>query len=373
MFWHWWKFDQGFKLLVWQHYGRFTLLMVAGSFFGILSSLCFMQTFVFNYEANIKYKGFVRDFQAEIQRAYAASGAWQSAYFVFYSLSFAALHTAQLMIIHRVIGFSDILPFGVSIRDGTRFVIGFVTVGNFIGFCGYVAAAWFSGRAASLNAQAADAWEADPDPVNSTRFADISVEYGQEYRKQAVAESVKRFSEVSVLLMIILTFTVSGVLAMRRLRAAQDSRASTAAFAKKLRLKVVATIAVVFCTFLLRACLSIMLAVSGALANFDAECKLCSTCFNMYTNMTVWIHFTPEFETLIILISAPLASLVALWGMTSERMMGFIRFNKDNQRQYEDTNTLPSQPLTVEPMAAVSMTASPATVDSTKLPPRRNR
>ena len=367
MFWHWWKFDQGFKLLVWQHYGRFTLLMVVGSFFGILSSLCFMQTFVFNYEANIKYKGFVRDFQAEIQRAYAASGAWQSAYFVFYSLSFAALHTAQLMIIHRVIGFSDILPFGVSIRDGTRFVIGFVTVGNFIGFCGYVAAAWFSGRGASLNAQAADAWETDP--VNSTRFADISIEYGQEYRKQAIAESVKRFCEVLVLLMIILTFTVSGVLAMRRLRAAQDNRASTAAFAKKLRLKVVATIAVVFCTFLLRACLSILLAVSGALANFDIDgCRLCKTCFNLYTNMTVWIHFTPEFETLIILISAPLASLVALWGMTSERMMGFIRFNKDNQKKYEDSN---SQPLTVEHMA-VSMTPSPATVESTKLPPRRN-
>jgi hypothetical protein len=118
-------------------------------------------------------------------------------------------------------------------------------------------------------------------------------------------------------------------LASRRLRAALDSAVVTAP-TRRLRLKVLVTVAVVFCTFILRAFLGIILAVSEALSNFEKDCPmgLCSSCYNVYTNIQVWILFTPEFENVIILISAPLASLVALWGMTSERMISFIQFHK---------------------------------------------
>jgi hypothetical protein len=41
--------------------------------------------------------------------------------------------------------------------------------------------------------------------------------------------------------------------------------------------------------------------------------------------MSTWFDFTPEFTMIIFLISSPTALLVALWGMTSERMLQRMR------------------------------------------------
>jgi hypothetical protein len=48
--------------------------------------------------------------------------------------------------------------------------------------------------------------------------------------------------------------------------------------------------------------------------------------------MQSWIIYTPEFQLLVILISSPLALLVALWGMTSERTLQQM---ESSQRQME--------------------------------------
>ena len=37
--------------------------------------------------------------------------------------------------------------------------------------------------------------------------------------------------------------------------------------------------------------------------------------------MQGWLIYTPEFQLVVMLISSPLALLVALWGMTSERTL----------------------------------------------------
>ena len=37
--------------------------------------------------------------------------------------------------------------------------------------------------------------------------------------------------------------------------------------------------------------------------------------------MQSWLIYTPEFQLVVMLISSPLALLVALWGMTSERTL----------------------------------------------------
>ena len=48
-------------------------------------------------------------------------------------------------------------------------------------------------------------------------------------------------------------------------------------------------------------------------------------CNNDLMLMSTWFDFTPEFTMIILLLSAPLALLVALWGMTSERMLQRLR------------------------------------------------
>ena len=38
-----------------------------------------------------------------------------------------------------------------------------------------------------------------------------------------------------------------------------------------------------------------------------------------------WLLYTPEFQLTVVLISSPLALIVALWGMTSERTLHYMR------------------------------------------------
>jgi hypothetical protein len=46
-----------------------------------------------------------------------------------------------------------------------------------------------------------------------------------------------------------------------------------------------------------------------------------ASCFNVYRLMQVWLIYTPEFQLTVVLISSPLTLLVALWGMTTDRML----------------------------------------------------
>jgi hypothetical protein len=48
-------------------------------------------------------------------------------------------------------------------------------------------------------------------------------------------------------------------------------------------------------------------------------------CNNDLMLMSTWFDFTPEFTMIIFLISSPLALLVALWGMTSDRVLQRMR------------------------------------------------
>ena len=67
------------------------------------------------------------------------------------------------------------------------------------------------------------------------------------------------------------------------------------------------------------------LEVARALQNEAANCpdsSPCSlSCRNVYSLMLIWILYRPAFQLLVILLSSPLALLVALWGMTNKRML----------------------------------------------------
>ena len=87
------------------------------------------------------------------------------------------------------------------------------------------------------------------------------------------------------------------------------------------------TAAFVFVTFLLRAVFSTMNAVSNALQiqvyTCDNPCD--PACNNVWLVITFWLEFTPEFQLIVVLISSPLALIVALWGMTSAHTLQHMR------------------------------------------------
>ena len=41
--------------------------------------------------------------------------------------------------------------------------------------------------------------------------------------------------------------------------------------------------------------------------------------------MNNWFTLTPEYQTMVILISSPVAMIVALWGMTSKRALELMK------------------------------------------------
>jgi hypothetical protein len=113
-----------------------------------------------------------------------------------------------------------------------------------------------------------------------------------------------------------------GVLSARRVSARlRGVHAASAAMAsgRMLRLQIVGTTCFVFVAFVVRSVFSTMFAVANHLRDNGEVCpgaSKCSDCYNAYTHITRWMVFTPEFQLAIVLVSSPLALLVALWGMT---------------------------------------------------------
>ena len=169
--------------------------------------------------------------------------------------------------------------------------------------------------------------------AHGRNFVDLAQ---QEAQLAASTQSLQSFCELAVLLLIIVAFAVVGAACPRRISSEQqhldalvnaaDAAAAAPAW-RKLRLQIVGTAAFVFVTFLLRAVFSTMNALSSAL---QTEVFTCSNscdpaCSNVWYVIQTWLNFTPEFQLIVVLISSPLALLVALWGMTDKRTLQLMR------------------------------------------------
>ena len=101
---------------------------------------------------------------------------------------------------------------------------------------------------------------------------------------------------------------------------------------RTLRLQMLGTTGFIFVTFLLRSVFSTMYAVALQLRDADKECPGaktgCDACHNEYSHIVAWMAYTPEFQQAIILISSPVAQLVALWGMTTKSTLHLMMTSK---------------------------------------------
>jgi hypothetical protein len=172
--------------------------------------------------------------------------------------------------------------------------------------------------------------------VNSTDDSS-SVSAGFEKYNQAQKEfqdalsisSVQPFCEVAVLLFIVVAFFVVGVMCFRRVRSAFSALSAADPILEAGRLlqrRIVYTTCVVFVTFLIRSLYSTLYAVAHRLQDVFNDCpdddsNLCNvSCFNDFSRIAVWMHYTPWFQLTIVLISRPLPLLVSLWGMSTGHM-----------------------------------------------------
>ena len=257
---------------------------------------------------------------------------------VTYAIEFFCLSVAKLLVLDRMLTFSAAKEQGKAERlsNGRRMVMILVVTGNLVGLGSYIASAVFYKEAGDLAAAAAAGYAANiTSTADDGSLASQPLAYADKAKARAsnaqYSGSFQEFSEVTVLLIIIAAFIVTGVASARRIAASLRAmnREAHRVQGQLLRLQLVATVAVVFVTFLLRAVFSTMYAIASSRQNTAVECKgtgPCNpTCFSTGELMLKWLTATPEFQAMVVLISSPLSLLVALWGMTSMRMLRLMK------------------------------------------------
>jgi hypothetical protein len=314
---------------VWRLYGWFTALMTCGSCVGAVAWAAYMMGLVNGFKGNtISFE------EDPAQRASLAvlNYSWQAAFLVTYAVEFLCLSAAKLMVLDRMSVFAA--PQGARLQKrwalAGRVVMAAVVLGNCVGLAANAAAAVHYHRAA-----AAARAEAAYYTVNNTEAAEDMLFLGQqEVQRGGSIASVQSFCEVAVLLLIVAAFAVVGVLSARRVSArllGVDAASAAAATGRALRRRMLGTTAFVFVTFVVRAAFSTMYTVAYQWRVIGKSCPDdCADCHNVYTHITVWMTYTPEFQVLIVLVSSPVALLVALWGMTSNATLQLM---KSSQRE----------------------------------------
>jgi hypothetical protein len=302
---------------VWMLYGWFTGLMCVGSVLGAITWGAYMRYLV--AEFTVFTPGLT---PSQNQLLFAQTQYWGGAFYVTYAMEFLLLSVAKLLVLDRMADFGVVKGAGMSkhLAVGGRVVMAVVIVGNVAGLCANVAAAVYSKKAGDFSMDAAASV--------GNAYTNFNDQASQQESAADVASSVQQFCEVVVLLIIILAFAVVGIASARRVNSAlRGLNDVQGAAVRKLRRQILGTSTLVFVTFMLRCIYAIMNAVSDALQNNGAACAATSgtscdpSCQNVWDLMQYWLTYTPEFQLMVMVISSPLALVVALWGMTSERTL----------------------------------------------------
>ncbi len=317
---------------MWQLYGWFSGLMTCGSFFGAVAWAARMMNLVNAFKGDDDSATY-----AETASLMALAYSWNSAFLVTYSVEFLCMCAAKLMVLDRMMVFAAQPGAGMPKlwAAAGRVVMAAVVLGNAVGLAVNAAAAVHNQNAAQAQSTAS-AYYAANNTKDGDKFVLLSVHEAQ--RSGSIA-SVQRFAEVAVLLLIVVAFAVVGALCARILYtrvkpigvdAGYDAFIATVG--RTLQRQMLGTTGFIFVTFLLRSVFSTMLAVALQLRDADKECPgertLCDSCFNEYTHISVWMGHTPELQQVVILISSPVAQLVALWGMTTKSTLHLMMRSK---------------------------------------------
>jgi len=325
MFVRWWRMDKDDRRRVWLLYGWFSGLTCVGSVFGVVAWAVWMQVLLAFFAGSTP--GLTH---AQAHSLVVQENNREAAFFIPSAIEFLCLSVAKLMVLERMADFAVAKADDTSRRVDVwgRIVMAAVILGNVVIVGSSVAAVVLFKETASLFSASDTAYAAN-NTVGSNYLGQQAL---QKYSDALIAESVQQFSEVTVLLIIIFAFAVVGIAGARRVNSALRSMNDEhGAAGRQLRRQIVGTTAFVFVTFLLRAVFSIMYALARALQNADAACaatasSVCdSTCFNQWRLMDFWITFTCEFQSMVVLISSPVAMIVALWGMTSKRALELMK------------------------------------------------
>jgi hypothetical protein len=346
LFWRWKRLDLGAKKIVWRFYGWFSGLMCCGSCCGAVAWAAWMQVIVYGFKSDDVGRIAETQNVTSVQKLYEESLQFLARDFEFLSLftvmeelEFFFLCAAKLLVLDRLKHVA-VPKSKISSRRwvvGARIVMGCFVAGNAVGLGGSIAAAVYANQVTRFAYQTAAAVVAN-DTSNIQQSLDNVL---SALTLLSRAYSYYSFSEVAVLLFIVASFFVVGTLCASRMRSALDHMDHDAGAANtqqlrhefmKVRKQIFGTVIAVFLTFVLRAVYQTMFGLGLALQTKYSDFSSCSgyagfcdsACYNVFSLMKLWDLYTPEFRTLVILISSPLTMLLTLWAMTTERALQLL-------------------------------------------------
>ena len=330
---------------MWRLYGWFCALMMCGSCVGVVTWVAWMMTLVHAYYGTDRMSN---QNVAEGCSYFALAFSWQAIFLLSYAIEFLCLTTAKLMVLDHMSDFAA--PPGDSARQrwtaGGRIVMAAVVLGNAVGLAASAASASHSRKASENFSTASASFDSKTNNTIALEYLESALE---QTRLVASTASVQRFSQVTVLLLIIAAFAVVGAVSARRVSSAlallrtagpemaagmmlhRTTVGAAQALGRQFRKEVVGTSGFVFASFLLRSVASTILAVALQFENISKcpgshPCD--ASCHNVFALITIWYNYSPEFLPTVVLISSPLALLVALWGMTSKRTRQLVNSSK---------------------------------------------
>lgn len=343
MFFLWRRLDVEDRRRMWRYYGVYSGLMLCGSCFGTVSWSAQMMNFAYQFQGN---QALSTGDRAQYFSFFSNAIRWRSAFVVMYPCEFMCLSAAKLLVLDRMAEFA--VHRGDSIRKrmvlGGRIVMAVVVLGNALGLFTNIASVVHYLKASEHAGMASVYYSANNSAFNPDGLKYRAL-FREEFELALKVVSVQSFCEAAVLLLIVAAFVVVGFLCARRLRqmlSTVDSGSVAASTGRTLQRQMLATTGFVFAAFLLRSAYSTMFALAWGLQDVGNVCgtsdDVCDpTCFNVYRLMNRWMFYTPEFQLTVMLISSPLALLVALWGMTAKATLRVM------QAKWREIMTAPTQ------------------------------
>jgi len=335
----WRRLKQENRKKLWRYYGWFTGLGCIGSCFGLLSTAVFIKYYE-AFVAVVDAQALMANVDDSSTNALFLNGraevyTSQAHLYLMYSILlfpstikvlFAGV--AKLIVLDRMarVAFSTSHGMPPLWAVAEHIVICVVVLLNVVACCSSVASTVYSAQMVAPARNLAASFAG-----NNTEFRfefdnTIKSLQGQSQLAVFVTHSCLAAALIFTVATFLLVFTVCARRISHILRlphADSDNLAPNLHHEiLSVRRKIVGVVAFVFVAFVMMAFLSTLVAVSenGAEKCSDTAARNCDPCYNTFALIQQWITFTPEFYVLCLLMPSPLALLVALWGMTSDRM-----------------------------------------------------
>jgi hypothetical protein len=335
MFYFWRRIGEEDRLQVWRLYGRFCVLMLCGSCFGVVTWTIWTQGEVAHFSSVSSNSSSISGL-VEASRYNAQNQRYTSVYIVTHGIEFFFLSIAQLMVLDRMLDFA--FPPGHVLNKGARLgkwiVLAAVVTGNAVALCSTV-------PSSLRHTQAAEIFDAASVARSKSDAETLILEARVKNQSADAIVSIQFICEVVLVFIILLAFAVVGAACASRVAAhIADAGQSVSVAARQLHVQIVGTSVLVFLAFLFRSVHHTMFAVAAMQQESGKPCSTpnsptfyCSDCFNTYTHMWELFLNLPELLMAVYLVSSPLALLVSLWGMTSHKMMQFVNALKGETRE----------------------------------------